>query len=289
MSVKTEPVSLPLHRYPFARTASFDEACELYSRTVVPVRVEMSDRREAFASQWNRAAVGPLFISTSWYLCGLRSSAADSLDFYSISLARAGSAERAGAGQVWPIIPQRIGVIFSPTTRPSFRTEAGCTCLEVTIPRSILEASWTSLTGLRPRGPLLFQTAIDVISRSVRLIDFLVGELDRSDVARHLSIVTDRLVEAFLYSLLSEQPHSQTQLLDSSAPASERRYVRQIEEYLDSPGQQRREIPTSSPASADTSSPLLPGSAPDHQEARLPCRRLPVFCGGASGSRRLTY
>jgi AraC-like DNA-binding protein len=170
------------------------------------------------------------------YRAGIRASAKTPQDLYSLNVSRVGRCEHT-VGKLTSPIDNGHAVLGSPSMRPSFRTSTGYEGTQILIPRSAMENACAALTGSAPRSPPCFQpllrTTTGVGASTVRLLGFVIDELDRDDAALRSPIVADRLVEAFLYSLLLEQPHTLSHLLHARAPAPEPRYIRQIEEYME--------------------------------------------------------
>jgi AraC-like DNA-binding protein len=231
------PVSLPLRRHPLIRTTSVEEASHLYSTTTTPIQVERAPREAPFEWQANRAVVGPMAISTSWIRSEFHARSGVGLDLFALAVARAGHCEHVVGNRTFALGPGHTGVIHSPAASPTVRLKAGFQGLQVAIQRRAIEAALAALTGVQPKAPLRFEPAIGLSSgvgaSALSLVGFLMEDLDRESGALSSPLVAERLAEAFLYGLLTGQPHNHSHLLHARTLDPGRPYIRQIEEYLE--------------------------------------------------------
>src|SRR5262249_34157715 len=228
-------VSLPLDRYPLARSSSVDEVRQLYSKTATPSRVEVPGR-ERFQFRLNYAAVGPLMISTLWSRSRIVGVAEMPLGSHFLSLARAGCCEVVNGTRCSAIVANHSGVCSSPSTAPTARLEAGFQGVQVKIERTAMEAALAALLCVPSRAPLVFDESFSVNSEfgsgAVPFLDFLMAELDRGSASLRTPLLANRWLEGFVFHLVLSQPNNHSARLHAPPVAAEPRHLRRVADYL---------------------------------------------------------
>ena len=234
-TTSSNEVSLPLDRYPFARSSSLDEVRQLYSKTISPTRVEVPGR-ERFECRLNCAAVGPVMISTDWYLSNVVGVAETPNSSYFLNFARAGSSELVHGNRSAAAVANQSGVCVSPSMAPTVRLQAGYEGVSVKIERTAMEAVLAALLCVPSRTPLVFDASFSATSGfgadAVRFVDFLMTELDRGNAWLRTPIVANRWLEAFLFHMILSHPNNHSAQLHARPVAAEPRYLRQVADYL---------------------------------------------------------
>ena len=229
---------LALSRHPLIHTGSLEEARHIYSRLNTPVTLETIGRRKDFEWRANLAAVGPMAISTSRFGCSFRGFTDAVEDIFSMvfPLAQAGG-EVAHAGTRLPLVAGRTAYLASPLVPSEVRMDRGYECVQVVIRRPLVEAALAALTGSTARTPLRFEPLLSTASGTgaavLRLLRFLIEELDQEHGALSSPLIAARYADILLYTLLTGQPHNHAGVLSSRPRSAEPRHVRRIAEYLD--------------------------------------------------------
>jgi AraC-like DNA-binding protein len=228
-------VSLPLDRYPLARSSSVDEVRELYSKTATPTRVEVPGR-ERFQCRLNCAAVGPVTISPIWSRSRVVGVAEMPVSSYFLSFARAGYSEHINGKRSTAVAANHSGTCSSPSMAPTARLQAGFQGVQVKIERTAMEAALAALLCDPSRASLVFDQGFSVTSEfgagAVRFFDFLMAELDQGSNSVHTPIVANRWLEGFLFHMILSQPNSHSEQLHARPVAAEPRHLRRVADYL---------------------------------------------------------
>jgi AraC-like DNA-binding protein len=230
------PYDLALSRYPLIHTRSLEEAISLQSTLSSPLRAEQTDSAAPFEWRANRLILGGVGIMASEYGAGVRAHT-DHVDArYGLTISLAGGGSVAQAGQTAPLVPGQRAALVSPSLPVEVDLRSGYRGLQVIIPAQTMENALDALTGAPRKGPLRFDTSVDIGSGPgagiVRLIEFILAEADRDGVLQ-APVVASRLADALVHALLLGVPHSHSHLL-GPAPGREPepRYVRRVEEYI---------------------------------------------------------
>jgi AraC-like DNA-binding protein len=232
------PGQLPLSRYPLLHTRSLEEARLLYSQAMSPIGVELTDCRAGFECRLHLVSIGPLTLYTGWYGSGIKVWSEESSDeIFTASFPLTTGGEGVHAGAAVSLVAGRTGILTSPGGRSSGQLASDYQDVEVAIRRPVMDAALAALTGDTARAPLRFEAQISTTSGAgaslLRLVRFLVDELDRDESLLASPLVVARLTDAFVYGLLQGQPHNHTAALRPSPRPAEPRHVRAAAEYLD--------------------------------------------------------
>jgi len=228
-------VSLPLDRYPLARSSSVDEVRQLYSKTASPIRVEVPGR-ERFQCRLNCVAVGPVTISTIWSRSRVVGVAEMPVSSYFLSFGRAGYSEHINGKRSTAVVANHSGTCTSPSMAPTARLQAGFQGVQVKIERTAMEAALAALLCVPSRASPLFDQSFSVTSGfgadAVRFLDFLIAELDQGSAWPRTPIVANRWLEGFLFHMLLGLPNSHSEQLHARPVSAEPRYLRQVADHL---------------------------------------------------------
>lgn len=208
-------------------------ARRLYGMTEVNVSAGRTD----FYWEVNRTALGSIGIAAGWIPLGGCVSKPPGGDRYFLSLARGGGAEAVCDGSPISIVPGRAGMIVSPQQLYRLDMANDFATLTLSIDRSSLEAQFFKLTQTPLRQPLCFEPELDV-SRGpgaglLRLIEFLVRELDQPEGLYASALARTSLNDALLTALLTCARHDQSQKLVEKVSPILPGYVRRAEAYID--------------------------------------------------------
>jgi AraC-like DNA-binding protein len=228
---------LPLSRYPLIHTQSLDEARMVYSQSLAPIGVEATDRRTPFECRLHQVSIGPVTLSAGWYRSGIKVWSETRDDIFAASFPLTTGGEGLYSGAEVSLVEGRTGILTSPGGCTLGRFESGYQEIEVVIRRPVIEAALAALTGGTERAPLRFEPQISVASSAgaslLRLVRYIVDDLDHEGSLLASPLVAARLTDAFVYGLLEGQPHNHTAALRPAPRPAEPRHVRVAAEYLD--------------------------------------------------------
>src|SRR5262245_11559319 len=175
-------------------------------------------------------------ISTLWSRSRIVGVAEVPLGSYFLSLARAGYCQVVDGTRSSAIVADHSGVCSSPSAAPTARLEAGFQGVQVKIERTAMEAALAALLCVPSRAPVIFDQSFSVTSGfgadAVRLLDFLIAELDQGSAWPHTPIVANRWLEGFLFHMLLGHPNSHSEQLHAHPVSAEPRYLRQVADHL---------------------------------------------------------
>jgi AraC-like DNA-binding protein len=199
--------------------------------------METTGRGALFECFINLVSVGPIAMAAACTRSGLHASTDEvpGTFLFSMPLDAPGEAEYAGVPV--PLIEGRTGFLASPGGSMALHLAPGYRDIAVTIPRSVMEAAFTALTGAPCRAPLRFEPLIPTTSGAgaamLRLARFMADEMDREESLISSPLLATRFADMFLYGLLQGQPHNLSAALGTDPRPAEPRYVRAAAEYLD--------------------------------------------------------
>lgn len=213
-----------------------DEARQYVNTVYGNVTLEPTERREPFQWSVKRAAVGPIYIASSWFRGGARFNTEDANERYFLFFSRKHQGElRVGVDA--PIIPGRAAALRSPSTPGDLRVESDYQPVTLAFERATLEAEFRALTGSSRRFALTFEpglpTTAGVGARIQRLVGFIFNELNEDDSSLDSPLIAAHYADALIFSLLEGVPHSCAALLPSRIRAAAPVHVRLIAEYLE--------------------------------------------------------
>jgi AraC-like DNA-binding protein len=229
----SEAAADPLHRFPVFRTSNPEELRQLSSTLLGAVRIDLRniDRFEARVNLVQLRTIGLAFGATS---CDL---AADNFgtDFIRLQIARKGRATASAAGKTTDINARQFAI--TPAEVDS-RTvcEAGHERLTLRLNQQALLQKLPALLGVRPKGELTFEPAIDAdqpYAQSLsQLIHFLSQQLD-STASILPAAVCHELEQALQIGFLFASRHSFSHLLEKPENLPAARLVRRLEEFIE--------------------------------------------------------
>jgi AraC-like DNA-binding protein len=105
------------------------------------------------------------------------------------------------------------------------------------VPGPLVQAALRNLTGEEVRSPIRFEPLLPLASSAgaslARLIRFAVDELDQPESVIVTPVVAAAVVDAVVYGLLTNQPHSHAALLAKRLRGLEPSHVRRAAEYIE--------------------------------------------------------
>lgn len=226
-----------LSRHPLIRTTDFDEAVTAQQSVTCAVEAELNDRATPFEWHANRAVVGPIALTSSWYRAGVTARADAPDDIVTVLLARRGQAEGRQGGASVEVVRGRTGFVQSALGPVEITMRSGIETLNIMIRQSSLSAALDALTGEQGDAPLRFDPSMRLntsVGRSwMRTLRFVVSELEEESTILRSPLVLAGLGDALLYGLLTGQRHSRTGSVEKPVRAASTVHVRRMEEYLE--------------------------------------------------------
>jgi AraC-like DNA-binding protein len=222
-----------LNRFPVFRTSSPEEVRQFASTLFGAARIDFgnTDRFEARVNLVQLRAIGLAFGATTSDL------AADHFgtDFIRLQIALKGCATASAAGWTTDINERQFAI--TPSDIPS-RTvcEAGHERLTLRLNQQALLQKLPTLLGVRPKGELTFQPAIDAdqpYAQSLcQLIHFLAQQLDATASVLPAAVCQE-LEQALQVGFLFASRHSFSHLLEEQESLPSARLVRRLEEFIE--------------------------------------------------------
>jgi AraC-like DNA-binding protein len=226
----------PLSQHKFFQTKEVEEVSSVLSEVYCPVKVEPMGRRVPFEFRMNRAVLGPVGVGVASFRRGVEIYNEVVLDKFFLCFSRGSRGMLRHTGIDVPIIPGLSGAIASPLVSRRLVHESDYRSLTVAVRRQTMESALMALYGVTRPLQLQFEPQITISSGTgadiLRLIEFIVSELNRPNSILNSPLITASLTDALVFGLLTGQPHSHTALFQSRTRSAEPRYVRQVEEYL---------------------------------------------------------
>lgn len=231
------PTVIPFSQHPLMRTSDLDEARSLTRRLYDTAEVERGASSTGFYWEVNRAVLGPIGITAGWIPEGCRMATTGSGERYILSLARAGIAAVDCAGSAGEVAPGRAGMFASPELPVYDQMSVGFAPLTLTVDRTVLEQHFCKLTQVPLHQPLRFSPMVDISTGPgaglLRLVEFLIKELEQPDGLHASPLARASLSDALLTALLTCAPHDQSHQLSAPGPLVRPGYLRRAETYID--------------------------------------------------------
>lgn len=228
-----EPAADPLHRFPVFRTSDPEKLRELSLTMLGTARIELGnvDRFEARVNLVRLPAIGLAFGATS---CDLAADIFET-DFIRLQIAHKGRSTTSAAGKTADVNERQFAI--TPSGVPSHIVcAAGYERLTLRLDQQALLQKLSALLGIKPRGALTFDPAIDAAQPYAQglyqLIQFLSRQLNETASALPAAACHE-LEQAVQIAFLYASRHSFSHLLDKqeSMPASS--LVRRLEEFIE--------------------------------------------------------
>jgi AraC-like DNA-binding protein len=128
------------------------------------------------------------------------------------------------------------GVVLSPNRPMRFELGARNICLNVKVPRTLLEGQLRALIGRDLSEPLEFDSVMQYQREQCgslwRCVRFAIDEIDRNASMLTSPLFAERFSETVLTGFLYAQPNSYSHLLHREVLTAEPYYIRRIEEYI---------------------------------------------------------
>jgi AraC-like DNA-binding protein len=221
--------------HPHVRTHDVDEARALVTRTHRPSAIEPSAAGRGFTWWANRCSVGPVALAAGWFETATTITSTEGNSFL-LSLARRGTGHFLIGGEVLPVSPTQ-GVFQSPDMGARYVTGDDFETLTVGFDRQALEAELRALLGIQVGKPLQLEARFGGTTGGgadiMRLLSFMVSELDRPSSVNASRFVLAHLQNALTTALLLGQPHTYSHLLQRPPPDPSSACVREVEAYID--------------------------------------------------------
>lgn len=231
------PIVIPFSQHPLLKTRDLDEARQLAGRLYGAVDVGTAPGRSDFSWSVNRAALGAVKLAAGWLPDGGHIDIRSGGDQYVVSLARRGSSDARCAGTEATIAPGRSGMIVSPHLPARSQFSDGFATLTVVVERTALEAHFCRLTQVPLQKPLRFVPGLDLSTGRgaglLRLLEFLVTELEQGDGLQASPLARASLDDALLTALLTCAPHDHSHVLTAPRLQVLPGYVRRAEAYME--------------------------------------------------------
>ncbi len=238
MRPMTRPI-LPLSRFPLIRTASVEEALHLQSRINSPAVGEHLERRLPFRWTANATSFDALHIVASRYAGAARAGTRNVDGQYSLLVPRhAGVLAEQGRDEA-AAHRGRLAALVSPSMPAAFQVNTRYEGLQVSVPARLIDDALAALAepgAAIHSSPLRFELAVDTTGGAgaevVRMLEYIVGSIDRDSEVIDSAILRGRLTEAFVYTLLLGLPHSRSRLVHRPTRPTEPSYVERAAEYI---------------------------------------------------------
>ena len=229
------PRAIPLSHYPMINTQDTDEARLVASRLYGAMQLDCMPGHTSVPWQCNRAAFGAISVAAGWLPHGGIISAESHHDRYIFNLALDGTSQARAAGEEFDVVSGGAGLLLAPDRHAKLHMPERFSSLTLAIARAPLEEHFCKLVQAPLRAPLRCAARVDLTTEPgaglLRLIDFLVSELDRpaGPIAAPLirASLTDALLTALLSSALREQTTVAPPLLVRPG------YLRRAEDYME--------------------------------------------------------
>jgi len=214
------------------RTTDVGEAAQIFRGTFTDARLEPGCTNP-FGWALDVIPCGTVSVVSSAWNGATRAIVPAASERHILTFSAAETAGGTQAGQSYTMIPGRSGVVFSPGLPSRIHTSAGYQARTITIEPGALGAHLTALTGYAPRGPIVFDAAIDFEAAPgaalLGVAQVLRAEVERPGASPHLVAA---LREALLTALLTGVKHSSSRLLEPSPRRVAPACVRRAEEYI---------------------------------------------------------
>lgn len=228
--------SASLQRFRLVETRSLEEARAIHSALNSPIEAEQTDRRRSFTWQANRVVLGGLGLVESRYGAGVRGSTRNVDRQYSLIVPRRRAGRATQHGVTAAVDPGRAAALFSPGMPATYEFASDYRGSQVSVPGDVMEAALDALIGPDRSRALRFDLSVDLSAGGgadcLRLIEFMLAEVDRDASVLRAPLVAARLAEALVCSLLLGLPHSHSKLVHATPPRAGAGYVLRAEEYL---------------------------------------------------------
>lgn len=213
-----------------------DQARQYIHAVYGSVGLDSRDRKVPFEWSVTRAAMGPLYIASSWFRGAARFDTQYVNDRYYLFLSRKNRGQLRINKDV-PIVPGQAAALGSPPESGELSVDSDYQPLTIAIGRGALEGALRALTGTSRQLALRFDAALAMDTgagaRIQRLISFIVDGLEHGDTSLGSPLVTTRYAEALMFEMIEGLAHNHRALLPANALAAEPRYVRRAAEWLE--------------------------------------------------------
>lgn len=212
-------------------TMTPEELGDLYSRTTTPISVEPVGRERGRKIQARQSVFGPLRVHGFASRTALRASTPYSGEVYVLAHARAGLIAFCNGGRDVPMAVGRFASLSSPGDAVEVDVHPGHVGSELVMPRAVVEAAFTALTGLAPRHLRLDPSFVQTTPRgaaAMRILSVVEHELERG-VLGAVPSIAERLADSLVYAILAAQGADAAIVPLDPGPAC----VRRVEEWVE--------------------------------------------------------
>jgi AraC-like DNA-binding protein len=228
----------PLHRVHAFSTSDADELERLAAAFLGATRLDLSGARH-FTASLNLIQLKETGLAYGGTTCDFAVDH-EAADFIRLQIALKGHATAAVGGKVTEIGPGQFAITPSGVASRT-ACEAGHERLTLRLDRAALMRKLTALIGVRPRGELTFEPAVDAnqpyAQGLLRLLRFLTEQLD-SPTALLPAAACLELEQAIETTFLWASQHKYSHLLDRQEKVPALGLVRRLEEYIEAHWQQ---------------------------------------------------
>jgi AraC-like DNA-binding protein len=225
----------PLSNFKALETDDVDAALATMAGIYGDVTMNPVGRNSPFSLILNAVPLGPLVMTSHQWEAGVNASAPGldgSFEFGSVVKGRGDV--RVGR-RTLDCTPEH-GFVLAPIHPMDIKTTEGIS-LNVKVSRTVAEAHVRALTGKEIGEPLDFEPEMPLqgeVASVWGLVRHLAAELDRNPRLLSNPLVIARYADTLLTSFITSQPNNYSQWLRREALPAEPRYVRIVEEYLES-------------------------------------------------------
>jgi AraC-like DNA-binding protein len=223
----------PLHRFPVFRTSDPEQLRHVGSTLfgVSGIDLKCSENFDARVNMIELPEIALAFGATSSEISIDHHAA----DFIRLLIAHRGRASTTVAGKAADVDERQFAI--APSGVPwGMVCEAGHERLTLRLDRQALMQRLTALLGVKPKGAMNFEMAVDAekpYARSLsNLVHFLSQQLD-STAARLPDAVCRELEQAVQIAFLCVSRHSFSHLMESQENAADSKVVRRLEEFVE--------------------------------------------------------
>lgn len=224
----------PLADFPVVRTDDEEEGRQAVCRIYHEVRLERSSRRR-LGFVGNHVHFDGWGISYAKYLGGFELISAPSAGAYIVQFCAAGSGQTRYGKQSVDLAPGSGAAVVSPGERPGWTFSDDFAHFIMKIDQATLDMHLQAVTGYTGHD-LEFEPSAAAdgtfAAPLLRLIRFIVSELDQSDTLLHSPVVLADFENAILNGMLLWQPHNLSRLWDARTASPATSDIRQAEEFI---------------------------------------------------------
>jgi AraC-like DNA-binding protein len=230
-----EAGALPLARHLLVQTSDLDEARERVARVFCEHELAYLRPNQKLNMRQHVVRFGNLALSYITYGSDVSIDPGKLSTFFLVHFIPRGSSQ-IQVGRHKFVGSALTGSVTSPTLPMRMRWDAECAHLVLKIDRLALERHLSHLLGEAATRPIEFKPELELQSALGaglrRLVQFVVGELDRDDSLLCSPLGVTSIEQALMSGLLASQPNNYTAALANRAQRAAPRHVIRAEELI---------------------------------------------------------